>query len=135
VSPDPDRPTSSTYLSRHFGGPQAAAGKQRDQVPLRREAVRWVLASAAEREEFLAGVHVGVVSTAVGTASPTLTLSVWHSYQPGGLLIELAGRRSRKATAKDQPHASGQDLDRSRRLVAATEPPVRCAVRVKHQPT
>jgi hypothetical protein len=48
-------------------------------------------------------VHVGVVSTAVGTASPTLTVSVWHSYQRGGLLIELAGRRSRKATAKDQP--------------------------------
>jgi hypothetical protein len=91
--------------------------------------------SAAEREEFLAGMHVSVLSTAVGAAGPTLAVLVWHSYQPGGLLTVLAGRRSRKATAKDQPHASGQDLNRSRRLLAATEHPVRCGVSMKHQPT
>ena len=28
----------------------------------------WVVMSAAEREQFLAGVHVGVLSAAVGTA-------------------------------------------------------------------
>ena len=31
----------------------------------------WVVMSAAEREEFLAGVHVGVLSATVGTAGRT----------------------------------------------------------------
>jgi hypothetical protein len=64
--------------------------------------------SAAEREEFLVGVHAGVLSAAVGTAGRTLAVSVWSSYQPGGLLTVLTDRRSRKAAAKDQPQASGQ---------------------------
>ena len=55
--------------------------------------------SAAEREEFLAGVHVGVLSAAIGTAGQTLAVPVWYSYQPGGLLTVLTGRRSRKAAA------------------------------------
>jgi len=63
------------------------------------EAVMWVLMSAAEREEFLPGVHVGVLSAAVGTAGRTLAVPVWYSYQPGGLLTVLTGRRSRKAAA------------------------------------
>ena len=57
----------------------------------------WVVMSAAEREEFLAGVHVGVLSAALGTAGRTLAVPVWYSYQPGGLLTVLTGRRSRKA--------------------------------------
>ena len=59
----------------------------------------WVVMSAAKREEFLAGVHVGVLSAAVGTACQTLAVPVWYSYQPGGLLTVLTGRRSRKAAA------------------------------------
>jgi hypothetical protein len=59
----------------------------------------WVAMSAAEREEFLAGVHVGVLSAAVGTAGQTMAVPVWYSYQPGGLLTVLTGRRSRKAEA------------------------------------
>ena len=59
----------------------------------------WVLMSAAEREEFLAGVHIGVLSAAAGTAGRTLAVPVWYSYQPGGLLTVLTGRRSRKAAA------------------------------------
>jgi PPOX class probable F420-dependent enzyme len=59
----------------------------------------WVAMSAAEREDFLAEVHVGVLSAAVGTAGRTLAVPVWYSYQPGGLLTVLTGRRSRKATA------------------------------------
>jgi PPOX class probable F420-dependent enzyme len=55
--------------------------------------------SRAEREEFLAGVHVGVLSAALGTAGQTLAVPVWYSYQPGGLLTVLTGRRSRKAAA------------------------------------
>jgi hypothetical protein len=76
-------------------------------------------------------MNVGLLSTAVGTAGRTLAVSVWYSYQPGGL---LTGRRSRKAPAKDQPQASVRDLDRSRSLVAAAEHPVRCGVSVQHQP-
>jgi hypothetical protein len=59
----------------------------------------WVAMSAAEREEFLAGVHVGVLSAAMGAAGQTLAVPVWYSYQPGGLLAVLTGRRSRKAAA------------------------------------
>jgi hypothetical protein len=59
----------------------------------------WVAMSAAKREEFLAGVHVGVLSAAVGTAGQTLAVPVWYSYQPGGLATVLTGRRSRKAAA------------------------------------
>jgi nitroimidazol reductase NimA-like FMN-containing flavoprotein (pyridoxamine 5'-phosphate oxidase superfamily) len=58
-----------------------------------------VAMSAAEREEFLAGVHVGVLSAAAGTAGRTLAVPVWYSYQPGGLLTVLTGRHSRKAAA------------------------------------
>ena len=57
----------------------------------------WVVMSAAEREEFLAGVYVGVLSAAMGTAGRTLAVPVWYSYQPGGLVTVLTGRRSRKA--------------------------------------
>jgi PPOX class probable F420-dependent enzyme len=59
----------------------------------------WVAMSAAEREEFLADVHVGVLSATVGTAGRTLAVPVWYSYEPGGLLTVLTGRRSRKAAA------------------------------------
>jgi hypothetical protein len=59
----------------------------------------WVAMSAAEREEFLADVHVGVLSAAMGSAGQTLAVPVWYSYQLGGLLTVLTGRRSRKAAA------------------------------------
>jgi hypothetical protein len=44
-------------------------------------------------------VHIGVLSAAAGTAGQTLAVPVWYSYQPGGLLTVLTGRRSRKAAA------------------------------------
>jgi nitroimidazol reductase NimA-like FMN-containing flavoprotein (pyridoxamine 5'-phosphate oxidase superfamily) len=59
----------------------------------------WVRMSAAEREEFLTGVHVGVLSAAAGQLGRTLAVPVWYSYQPGGLLTVLTGRRSLKAAA------------------------------------
>ncbi len=59
----------------------------------------WVAMTVAEREEFLADVHVGVLSVAAGTAGQTLAVPVWYGYQPGGLLTVLTGRRSRKAVA------------------------------------
>jgi nitroimidazol reductase NimA-like FMN-containing flavoprotein (pyridoxamine 5'-phosphate oxidase superfamily) len=57
----------------------------------------WVVMSAAEREEFLAGVRVGVLSAAAGQSGRTLAVPIWYSYRPGGLLTVLTGRRSRKA--------------------------------------
>ena len=54
---------------------------------------------AAKREEFLSDVHVGVLSAAVGKTGRTLAVPVWYSYQLGGLLTVLTGRRSRKAAA------------------------------------
>jgi Pyridoxamine 5'-phosphate oxidase len=68
-------------------------------VPVWYEAVMWVAMGAAEREEFLADVRVGVLSAAMGTVGQTLAVPVWYSYQPGGLLTVLTGRRSRKAAA------------------------------------
>lgn len=44
----------------------------------------WVAMSAAEREEFLADVHVGVLSAALGPGGQTLAVPVWYGYQPGG---------------------------------------------------
>jgi Pyridoxamine 5'-phosphate oxidase len=59
----------------------------------------WVAMSAAEREEFLAGAHVGVLSAAVGSAGQTVAVPVWVQLPERGLLTMLTGRRWRKATA------------------------------------
>jgi nitroimidazol reductase NimA-like FMN-containing flavoprotein (pyridoxamine 5'-phosphate oxidase superfamily) len=102
----------------------------------------WLVMSAAEREEFLALVHVGVLSVAVGNAGRTLAVPVWYSYQPGGLLTVLTGRRSRKAAAirsaerfglcvqddtppyryvsAEGPVVSEEELDPAERLAMAT---------------
>ena len=84
----------STNLAYLYVGPS-----DHRSVPVWYEALMWVAMSAAEREEFLADVHVGVLCTALGTTGRTLAVPVWYSYQPGGLLTVLTGRRSRKAAA------------------------------------
>ncbi len=62
--------------------------------------------TVAEREQFLAGLHVGVLSVAEPDGSPggparpgPLTTPVWYSYQPGGQISVITGRGSRKARA------------------------------------
>jgi PPOX class probable F420-dependent enzyme len=55
--------------------------------------------SAAEREQFLADVHVGVLSVAAGDGRGPLTVPVWYSYQPGGPLSVITGRSTRKTLA------------------------------------
>jgi PPOX class probable F420-dependent enzyme len=58
----------------------------------------------AEREAFLAGVHVGVL----GVTEPdggALAVPLWYAYEPGGDLWIVTGRTSRKARALD---ASGR---------------------------
>jgi nitroimidazol reductase NimA-like FMN-containing flavoprotein (pyridoxamine 5'-phosphate oxidase superfamily) len=61
--------------------------------------------SAAEREQFLAGLHVGILSVAVkgegegGMGRGPIAVPVWYDYQPGGLVSVITGRSSRKARA------------------------------------
>ena len=49
----------------------------------------------AEREAFLAGVHVGVISVAEPGRGP-LAVPIWYSYEPGGELLVVTDRDSRK---------------------------------------
>jgi uncharacterized protein len=54
-----------------------------------------------ERQEFLAGRHVGVVSVARGDGQPPHSTPVWYAYEPGGnisFFTGTQGRRSRKAS-------------------------------------
>jgi PPOX class probable F420-dependent enzyme len=55
--------------------------------------------SRAEREAFLADVHVGVLTVATAEGSGPLATPVWYSYSPGGPLIVTTGGNSQKARA------------------------------------
>jgi PPOX class probable F420-dependent enzyme len=48
-----------------------------------------------EREAFLAGVHVGIISIADEGRGP-LTVPIWYAYEPGGELRVVTARASRK---------------------------------------
>jgi len=70
--------------------------------------------SKQEREQFLADVHVAVISIPEDGRGP-LTVPVWYAYEPGGELRVVTGRTSRK----------GRLLERAGRfsLCAQTETP------------
>lgn len=51
--------------------------------------------SQDEREAFLAGVHVGVMSIERADGPP-LTVPVWYDYQPGGDVVVIIGEKSLK---------------------------------------
>lgn len=53
----------------------------------------------AEREAFLAEVHVGVLTVGAGPGRGPLATPVWYSYSPGGLVSLTTGGASRKARA------------------------------------
>src|SRR5262245_53789442 len=55
--------------------------------------------SRAEREAFLADVHVGVLTVYVGEGRGPLATPVWYNYQPGGLVSINTGAGSGKARA------------------------------------
>jgi PPOX class probable F420-dependent enzyme len=55
--------------------------------------------SSAEREAFLAEVHVGVLAVAAGPDTGPLLTPVWYSYQPGGLVRVTTGGSSNKVRA------------------------------------
>jgi len=50
-----------------------------------------------EREAFLAGVHVGVLSVAGGDGRAPLSLPIWYLYEPGGEIRFITGEHSSKA--------------------------------------
>jgi len=52
--------------------------------------------SKAERETFLGGTHIAVVSVADGGRGP-LTVPIWYSYEPGGVVRFVTGGASKKA--------------------------------------
>ena len=49
-----------------------------------------VTMSRQEREQFLVGVHVGVLSVASVDGGGPLSVPVWYAYQPGGTVNWLA---------------------------------------------
>ncbi|WP_243717167.1 pyridoxamine 5'-phosphate oxidase family protein [Actinomadura sp. KC345] len=52
--------------------------------------------TADERERFLAGLHVAVLSVADGDGRGPLSMPVWYLYEPGGEILFATGRDSRK---------------------------------------
>jgi len=55
--------------------------------------------SAQEREHFLAGLHVGVLSVVAGEGRGPIAVPVWYDYQPGGQVSVITARGSRKGQA------------------------------------
>ena len=54
--------------------------------------------SRGEREEFLAGVHVGVLGVVEPDSAP-LAVPIWYGYEPGGDIWIVTGTASRKGRA------------------------------------
>jgi nitroimidazol reductase NimA-like FMN-containing flavoprotein (pyridoxamine 5'-phosphate oxidase superfamily) len=65
-------------------------------MPDGRIAVSYAM-SRAEREQFLARPHIGVLSVVEGGAP--LTVPIWYGYQPGGQVTLITSEESRKARA------------------------------------
>lgn len=51
--------------------------------------------SREQKEQFLAGLHVGVLALTAPGAGP-LTVPIWYDYTPGGTLWFITGKSSRK---------------------------------------
>jgi nitroimidazol reductase NimA-like FMN-containing flavoprotein (pyridoxamine 5'-phosphate oxidase superfamily) len=61
--------------------------------------------SETEREQFLAALHVAVLSVASGNDRPPGSVPVWYDYEPGGDIRISTGARSRKARLIEQAGA------------------------------
>ncbi|WP_227982297.1 pyridoxamine 5'-phosphate oxidase family protein [Nocardia spumae] len=53
--------------------------------------------SETERQEFLAGKHIGVLSVATTDGRPPATAPIWYDYTPGGDIRVNTGATRRKA--------------------------------------
>jgi nitroimidazol reductase NimA-like FMN-containing flavoprotein (pyridoxamine 5'-phosphate oxidase superfamily) len=58
-----------------------------------------------EREEFLAALHVGVLSVSSGGERPPASVPIWYDYVPGGDIRISTGAKSRKARLIEQAGA------------------------------
>ena len=56
----------------------------------------------SERQEFLAGLHVGVLSVAATDGRPPASAPIWYGYTPGGDIEVNTGTTSRKAKLIEQ---------------------------------
>ena len=45
----------------------------------------------SERQEFLAAVHVGVLSVAATDGRPPASVPIWYGYAPGGNILVNTG--------------------------------------------
>ncbi|MFI0452346.1 pyridoxamine 5'-phosphate oxidase family protein [Actinomadura sp. 6N118] len=52
--------------------------------------------TAAERERFLADLHVGILSVTAEEGRAPLAMPVWYLYEPGGEVSFVTGQDSRK---------------------------------------
>lgn len=55
------------------------------------------LLSEQERQEFLAELHIGVLSVTGESGRPPLAMPSWYGYQPGGNISFFTGTQGRKA--------------------------------------
>ncbi|OBH75919.1 pyridoxamine 5-phosphate oxidase [Mycobacterium scrofulaceum] len=51
----------------------------------------------SERQEFLAGLHVAVLSVDAPDGRPPASVPIWYDYTPGGNIRIMTGASSRKA--------------------------------------
>jgi uncharacterized protein len=58
--------------------------------------------SVPQREEFLAALHVGVLSVAAEDGRPPASVPIWYDYVPGGNVRVNTGASSRKAKLIEQ---------------------------------
>jgi uncharacterized protein len=58
--------------------------------------------SETEREEFLAALHVAVLSVAATDGRPPASVPIWYDYSPGGNIRVSTGAGSRKSKLIEQ---------------------------------
>jgi nitroimidazol reductase NimA-like FMN-containing flavoprotein (pyridoxamine 5'-phosphate oxidase superfamily) len=61
--------------------------------------------SEAERQRFLAGKHIAVVSVAATDGRPPASVPLWYGYAPGGDILIVTGALQRKARLIEQAGA------------------------------
>lgn len=61
--------------------------------------------SEPDRQEFLAALHVAVLSVAAGDGRPPASVPIWYDYTPGGDIRVNTGAGSRKAKLIEQAGA------------------------------
>jgi len=59
----------------------------------------------AERQQFLAGKHVAVLSVAATDGRPPASVPIWYDYTPGGDILVNTGAGNRKARLIEQAGA------------------------------